>query len=366
MNEIITCIEKLRLKLEKFRKAHLKELPTRITFIDPVLRALGWDVEDPDEVAVEYQTRDGKSVDYALKINQKVVLFMEAKPLNDPLDDEKAIGQVVSYGAVAGVDWCVLTNGVTYKVYRSTEKAAAPDKLLYEVSLDPKESEDITIEQVADRLRRFSREAMEKGLLDEIGEEIFTTGKVRKALDNLLTDPPAYLVTLIRKATGGEAIKPVQIRNALKRLWSQTAQTGPTGKVKPRPDSRQEDNGKRKREEYSESHHTEGRPQEVVELYRAVDKFCMQLEPGAVQRKCTKWYIGYVLKRVFCSLRLSKSQVLVWVRLSYTDLQMPPSFVRDVSSVGHWGLGDVELRIDSLDVFQDAKAYIQRAFEENR
>ena len=129
MRAIISCIERLRIKLDRHRKDGIKEYPTRIIFIHPLLQALGWDVRDPDEAELEYPTIDGKSVDYALKINRKPVLFIEAKPLNDPLTDVKSITQVVSYAANAGVEWCILTNGVTYKVYRSTEKAEAPDKL---------------------------------------------------------------------------------------------------------------------------------------------------------------------------------------------------------------------------------------------
>jgi len=186
MDTIIKCIEDLRTKLDKYIKENLKEYSTRIIFIDPLLQALGWNVKDPDEVELEYPTIDGKSVDYAPKINRKPVLFIEAKPLNDPLTDVKSITQVVGYAANAGVEWCILTNGVTYKVYHSTEKAEAPDKLLFEVSIDPIETEGITIQQIAEQFARFSRDAMAKGLLDEIGEQIFITGKIRKALDKLL------------------------------------------------------------------------------------------------------------------------------------------------------------------------------------
>jgi len=110
MDVIIKCIEDLRMKLDKHRKDDLKEYPTRTIFIDPLLQALGWDVRDPDEVELEYSTIDGKSVDYAPKINRKPVLFIEAKPLNDPLTDVKSITQVVGYAANAGVEWCILTN----------------------------------------------------------------------------------------------------------------------------------------------------------------------------------------------------------------------------------------------------------------
>jgi len=108
MSAIISCIESLRMKLDRHRKDDIKEYPTRIIFIDPLLQALGWDVRDPDEAELEYPTIDGKSVDYALKINRKPVLFIEAKPLNGPLTDVKSITQVASYAANAGVEWCIL------------------------------------------------------------------------------------------------------------------------------------------------------------------------------------------------------------------------------------------------------------------
>jgi glycosyltransferase involved in cell wall biosynthesis len=102
MKPIMRCIEELRSKLEKHRRDDLKEYPTRTIFIDPLLEALGWDVRDPEDVELEYPTIDGKSVDYAPKINRKPVLFVEAKPLNDRLTDVKSITQVVGYAANAG------------------------------------------------------------------------------------------------------------------------------------------------------------------------------------------------------------------------------------------------------------------------
>jgi hypothetical protein len=222
MNTIILCIESLQAKLEKHRKDDLKETPTRIIFTDVLLQALGWDVRDPDEVELECPTIDGKSVDYALKINRRPVLFVEAKPLNDPLTDVKSITQVVGYAANAGVEWCVLTNGVTYKIYHSTEKAEAPEKLLFEVSIDPKENKGMPVQQIAERFSRFSRDAMAKGVLDEIGRETFTMGKIRKALDKMFADPPNALVRLVRSTIGDDTIKPAQVKKALSRLWART------------------------------------------------------------------------------------------------------------------------------------------------
>jgi len=367
MKALISCIEKLRLSLERHKRDDLKEIPTRTIFVDPLLNALGWDIRDPDEVELEYPTIDGKSVDYAPKINRKPVLFVEAKPLKDTLTDVKSITQVVGYAANDGVEWCILTNGVKYKVYRSTEKAEAPDKLLFEVSLDPKDTEGLSLQQLAEQFSRFSRDAMAKGVLDDIGEQIFTTGKIRKALDKLLIDPPNVLIKHIRQLLKDDSIRPSQVKNALKRLWGQTSETqvpaASTATKSTMPQVKVLTKGK----EYTENHHIGGKPQEVIELFRAVDRFCIELDPTKVQRYyCAKTVNYSHEKQIFCCIHLYTSGLRVWLKLKYADLKNPPEYARDVSHIGHWGVGDVELRIDSLQKFQDSKALIQSSFDQNK
>jgi len=241
----------------------MKEYPTRTIFVDPLLQALGWDVRDPDEVELEYPTVDGKSVDYAMKINRKVVLLVEAKQLEDPLDDVKSITQVVGYAANDGIEWCVLTNGIRYKVYRASERASAPEKLLFEASIEPRESEGLSIEQIAAQLNRLSKDSLAEGVLDRLGTEIFTTGKVRKALDRLFTETPSNFVRLVRKAISDDSVTPSQIQQALGRIWhaSAPAPTGLESKV-----IRTERQAERKESRYTEADHTTGKPM-IVPLF---------------------------------------------------------------------------------------------------
>ena len=359
MTSLIATIEKLRAELDGHRRSDLKEYPTRVILVHPLLEALGWDVRDPHEVELEYATIDGKSVDYALKINGKPVLFLEVKPINDPLADVRSITQVVSYAAIAGVEWCTLTNGVTYKVYNSYQKAAAPDKLLFEVSLDPRDTEGMSIEQVAGLFGRLSRDAMAKDVLGEIGQAIFTTAKVRKALDALFIEPPGTLVRLIRSTIGDDTIKPNEIRTALKRVWAHPPEV-PITPAQP-PGAKPATIG---RKEYSELDHTQDKPREVTELFRNLDKFCRDLDPANVETKYLKWYVRYSRgKNIFCCVHLQKSGLRVSLKLNYWDLESPPDFARDVSKVGHWGVGDVELAIDSLARVDDAKVLILKSFE---
>lgn len=364
MKDIVKCIESLRVQLDRHRKDGLKEYPTRTIFIDPLLEALGWDVRDPDEVELEHPTVDGKSVDYAMKVNRKVVLHLEAKQLGDPLDDVKSITQVVGYAANDGIEWCVLTNGVRYKVYKASEKASAPDKLLFEVSIDPKDAGGLTVEELARQFNRLSRESMAKGLLDQLGTEIFTTGKVRKVLDRLFTETPASFIRLIRKTMGDAPVTPSQIEAALRRIWDTGKPKAPTPSASTDSQKQKRPGSQRPAAEYLETHHTEGKPNEVVELYRGLDRFCQDLAPGKVTRSYKSKYVSWSLeKAIFCSAHLQQGGLRVWVKTDHKTLDPSLSFARDVSKIGHWGVGDVELAVNSLDRLRDGEAFVRKSFE---
>jgi len=377
MNKLIQKIEEVRGKLEGLRRHSLNEMSTRTKIINPLLDSLGWDVGDPDEVEEEYTTFDGKSADYALKISGNPVLLVEAKAINDPLNDNKAIGQVVGYAANAGIVWCVLTNGVKWQVYRSVEKCPAPEKLMLEVSLDPKEAEGISVQQLAQQMWRFSREEMAKGtqcILETLGKQTFTDGKVRKALDILMNDPPQKLLKLLQEATGDDNIKNQQVKESLARIWAEKGVTpqrplGPSlfGGTTIRP-VRQKDGrsrkGKKPSREYDEQHHLSGKPKEVEELYRSLDRICFALAPGNVEKTFAKFWVNYNRENAgFCSVLIHKNHLRIFLKLKYSRIENPPSFARDVSHIGHYGTGDLELAITSVSQLKEAEPLIRQSFE---
>lgn len=363
MIQLVKCIEELRNQLVRHRKSGLTEYPTRTIFIDPMLEALGWDVRDPDEVQLECPTIDGKSVDYAMKINRKIVLYVEAKQLGNPLDDVKALTQVVGYAANNGVDWCVLTNGVRYKVYKASEKVSAPEKILFEVSIDPKDSDGTTVQELAKHFNRLSREAMASGILDELGTEIFTNGKVHKALENLILEGNTSLIRLIRKKMPGEAVTPAQVTKALRRIWDTSAASLVPKTPQPVQIQSPVEGLKRKTVEYPEIHHTEGKPNEVIELYRGLDRFCKDLLPGRITRTFKAKHVSWSLeKAIFCTAHLQQGGLRVWVKVKPNTLDPSVSYARDVSKIGHWGVGDVELSVNSIERLRDAEPFIKESF----
>ena len=112
-------------EIEKRFKCHqddLSEFRTRIILIDPVLRLLGWDVENPDLVVLEYQPATSKreSADYILKHNKKNVAIVEAKNIDKKIDDLEYREQADNYARYAGVRFFILTNGVKWLLYERT------------------------------------------------------------------------------------------------------------------------------------------------------------------------------------------------------------------------------------------------------
>jgi len=87
-----------------------------------------------------------------------------------------------------------------------------------------------------------------------------------------------------------------------------------------------------------------------VEFYRGLDRFCQDLATGRVTRRYKAKYISWSLdKSIFCCAHLQQGGLRVWVKTNPKVLNTPTFFARDVSKIGHWGVGDVELAVNSFD-----------------
>ena len=81
---LMDTLPTLRKRIQKIqnRKENIGEQNTKAALIDPLLSALGWEVEDIDEVSREYRRKpQDNPVDYALFMLRSPRLFVEAKDL---------------------------------------------------------------------------------------------------------------------------------------------------------------------------------------------------------------------------------------------------------------------------------------------
>src|SRR5262245_35950995 len=199
-------------KIRRYQDRSLGEQNTKASLIDPVLEALGWDVRDPDEVHREYKpTSRDSPVDYALTILRKPRLFVEAKGLGETLADRKWIAQVLGYATVAGVEWCVLTDGDEYRLYNATAAVDAEEKLFCRVRLTADEIGD-----VANTLTLISRANMEENILDVLWSAHFVDRRVKQTVQEMFSSVDRSLVRIIRQRE--PKLTPKDIVESLRRL----------------------------------------------------------------------------------------------------------------------------------------------------
>lgn len=84
--------------------------------------------------------------------------------------------------------------------------------------------------------------------------------------------------------------------------------------------------------------------------------------------KPLKLYVAFRrLKNFVCMSLISKQDphVFLILKLDPQTVALEPGFTRDVSKIGHWGTGDLEVTLRTPADFEKGKALIERAYQEN-
>ena len=132
LDDLYQAIEKLRERMEDHQdKLKQSEALTRNALVDPLLRALGWDTEDPALAMPEYRLGSGFA-DYALLNAGKPAIVIEAKKLGTPLYG--AAEQSVTYCVNDGIRYFVATDGRKWDVYETHRPVPLAEKKI--VSFD--------------------------------------------------------------------------------------------------------------------------------------------------------------------------------------------------------------------------------------
>ena len=188
----------------------VNEQNTKATLVEPILRALGWNPEDLEEVEREFKVkRRDKPVDYALLVLRTPRLFIEAKALGQNLDDRRWANQIMGYAAVAGVQWVVLTDGNEYRIFNSHATVAIDKKLFRKIRIVDEGS------LVVETLGLLSKQQLTENRIDVLWKAYFVDRQVGSAIEELFAEPGSSLVRLVRKQTGD--LSPKEIRASLGR-----------------------------------------------------------------------------------------------------------------------------------------------------
>ena len=129
LDELKSLRDTLAQRIQQHRVLLQKnETLTRYVLIDPLLTKLGWDLSDPNQVVVEYSTKEGRA-DYAMVRKEEApVLIVEAKSLDRPVS--QGVHQSISYCISEGIEYFVVTNGDVWEVYETHKPVPLDQKQL--------------------------------------------------------------------------------------------------------------------------------------------------------------------------------------------------------------------------------------------
>lgn len=137
LDDLINIIETLKKRMTTHRQSlQQNETRTRVALIDPLLTALGWDVQDPGLVTPEYTVGQGRA-DYALngsESNRIPAAIVEAKRLGHALNDAERM-QMLNYASARGIRHAAVTDGDVWELYEVFKPTPLEDRRLLNVKI---------------------------------------------------------------------------------------------------------------------------------------------------------------------------------------------------------------------------------------
>lgn len=158
MNNLNDTLVSTTGKIKKFRSLYEQnEQAVRDQIVNPLLRNLGWDPENPEEVQPNISTEEGVP-DYTLIKNGNKMLFIEAKRLGIDIEQQEIIRQLAKYCFGEGIKYGVLTNGIVWVLFRSFEEGTTlTERIVWKVDLEGEE-----LGSVVRKLSTISRDNVEQ------------------------------------------------------------------------------------------------------------------------------------------------------------------------------------------------------------
>lgn len=141
---------------------------TKLTLINPYMELLGFDVSDPRQVRVEFETGIGKGVervDYAIFDDESPIVLVEAKSTKVNLDTGTPSPQLQRYAIDASsVRFAAMTNGIKWEWYYKDEDHRLADRPFLVVdALQPREVDAAWLSKLGKSLNHHETMEAAKG-----------------------------------------------------------------------------------------------------------------------------------------------------------------------------------------------------------
>jgi len=186
-------------KLKSYSEDEVKQV-----VILPILRLVGWDIFDIDEVRPEYKTKGGR-VDYSLRIKRSNRFFIEVKKPAEELDKHQE--QLLGYSYRKGVELAALTSGLTWWFYLPKENGDWEERKFDSLDVN-KDDSAIIADKLVKILAKYHVESSQawkyaKEIYDARWKQRQIEGTIPEAWDKLISEPDTLLLELLAETTEG-------------------------------------------------------------------------------------------------------------------------------------------------------------------
>ncbi len=101
---------------------------------------------------------------------------------------------------------------------------------------------------------------------------------------------------------------------------------------------------------------------DMLDLYHTLKKRILNID-SSVKEEYKKLYIAFKSSTNFVDIVPQKVRLRLSLNIDYPDMIDPKGLCKDVSGLGRWGNGDVEVGISNMNELDDVMELIQQAFD---
>ncbi|NLW75557.1 MAG: DUF91 domain-containing protein, partial [Methanomicrobiales archaeon] len=108
----------------------------------------------------------------------------------------------------------------------------------------------------------------------------------------------------------------------------------------------------------------ESSPTDLKDIFEALQAFLLALGDD-VQERQMKFYFAFKRIKNFACVEVhpQTKKLLVYVKVDPTQIDLESNFTRDVREIGHYGTGDLEITIRSLQDVEKAKYLLEKSYD---
>jgi predicted transport protein len=102
----------------------------------------------------------------------------------------------------------------------------------------------------------------------------------------------------------------------------------------------------------------------LTDLFESARAFLRALGDDVQERTLKNYFAFTRLKNFACiEIKPTARKILVYLKVDPATVELQPGFTRDVSNIGHYGTGDLEVTLSKAEDLEHAKQLFERSYE---